>query len=289
MRLEGTESSHSTGDFARLDDLGDNVWLVLGGGGLKGLSQVGVWRALTEVGFRPGGIVGTSIGALIGALAASGARWEEMRDYALSVERSDIVRLNRRVAWINGIRQKNVFRGDSLREHYEELLPEAGWDAMEIPLLINAVDLGDGSTEWFGTGARTDVSLVDAVYASSALPVFYPPLEVGGRAFVDGGTAHPLALERADVAGASGIIGVDPGAGETGDVERILEQGLLAVHERVFAIMTWRRRQALLDKWDGPPLLYIRPRLDGYANFDFKGVEYFLEEGYRAGKEALEG
>ena len=154
-------------------------------------------------------------------------------------------------------------------------------------MLINAVDLGDGSTEWFGTGERLDISLADAVYASSALPVFYPPLEVGGRAFIDGGTSHPLALQRAHEAGASTIIGVDVGAGETGDVESILEQGMLSVHQRIFAIMTWRRRQELVAEWDGPPLIYIRPRLEGYGTFDFDSVEYFLEEGYRAARKAL--
>lgn len=289
MHLEGTESPHDTGDFADLGDLGEDMWLVLGGGGLKGLSQVGVWRALTEIGIRPAGIVGTSIGALIGAMAASGSSWQEMRDHALSMEKTNIARINRRVAWINGIRQQSVFQGDSLIEYYEGLLPAGGWDAMELPLLINAVDLADGSTEWFGSGARTDLSLVDAVYASSALPVFYPPLEVGDHAFVDGGTSHPLALERAEVAGASGIIGVDVGSGETGDVDKILKQGMLAVHERIFGIMTYRRRQELLATWDGPPLVYIRPRLDGYATFDFKSIEYFLDEGYRAAMEVFGG
>lgn len=288
MRLGSTENSHNMGIFGNLGDLGDNPWLVLGGGGLKGISGVGVLRALSEDGIRPSGIVGTSIGSLIGAFAASGMDWEEMWEIALAMDRHDVVQVNRRVAWINGIRQRSVFRGETLRDYFWKLLPESGWEAMKIPLLINAVDLGDGSTEWFGAGARMDVPLADAVYASSALPVFYPPLEVDGRAFVDGGTSHPLALQRAHEAGASAIIGVDVGAGETGDVESILEQGMLAVHQRIFAIMTWRRRQEVVAEWDGPPLIYIRPRLEGYGTFDFKSVEYFLEEGYRAAKKALE-
>jgi NTE family protein len=238
---------------------------------------------------RPAGIVGTSIGALVGALAASGMTWKEMRKLALALEKRDIVRLNRRVAWINGIRQLSVFRGEALMEYYEELLPGAGWDAMEMPFLVNAVDLTDGSTEWFGTGARMDVSLVEAVYASSALPVFYPPFERGGSAFVDGGTSHPLALDCAERQGATGIIGIDVGSGETGDTEKILDQGILALQQRIFSIMTWRRRRDLLAQWDGPPLMYVRPRLEGYATFDFDNIEYFLDEGYRAMKEVLEG
>ena len=238
---------------------------------------------------RPAGIIGTSIGALVGALTASGTDWQDMWQRALALEKSDIVRVNRRVAWINGVRQLSVFRGDALLDYYSELLPDRWWEAMQVPFLLNTVDLTDGSTEWFGNGARTDVPLVEAAYASSAVPVFYPPFQLEGRAFVDGGTAHPLALDRAGEQGATGIIGIDVGSGETADCERILAQGILGVHERIFSIMTWRRRRDLLAQWDGPPLMYVRPRLEGFATFDFDGVEYFLDEGYRAMKEVLEG
>lgn len=270
-----------------LGSLGDRIWLVLGGGGLKGLSHVGVIRALGEAGVRVEGIVGTSIGALVGALHASGMHWKEMRRLARELKRADIVRVNRRAVLFNGIRQLSVFRGDALRDYYNAILPPGGWRAMGLPLLVNAVDLSTGRSEWFGQGARTDVSLVDAVYASSALPVLYPPALLGGRAFVDGGTEHPLGLHQAASRGATGILGVDVGAGEVGDTGRILQQGMLAVHQRIFSIMTWRRRRDLVAGWDGPPLLYVRPHLDGYGAFDFEHVEYFVEEGYRAMSTAL--
>jgi NTE family protein len=250
---------------------------------------VGVLRAITEVGLVADGIVGTSIGALVGSLAGAGRGWEELRDLARELRREDIVRVNRRAVLFNGIRQTSVFRGDVLREYYERILPENGWDDLDVPVLINAVDLATGRTEWFGPGARTDVSLLDAVYASSALPVFYPPALLGDRAFVDGGTEHPLGLDRAAEAGATGLLGVDVGAGEEGKTERILQQGMAAIHQRIFAIMTFRRRRDLLARWKGPPLVYIRPRLDGYGSFDFGNIEYFMEEGYRSTMEVLAG
>ena len=116
---------------------------------------------------------------------------------------------------------------------------------------------------------------------------FYSAFENGGRAFVDGGAEHPLALNRAEDQGATGIVGIDVGSGETGGCEKILAQGILGVEQRIFSIMTRRRRRDLLAQWDGPPLLYVRPRFDGYAAFDFDHVEYFLDEGYRAMKEVL--
>jgi NTE family protein len=261
---------------------------VLGGGALKGLAHIGAWRALREAGMKPAGIIGTSIGALVGALIAAGAGWEQLRAAAHRLRRQDIVRVNRRVAWINGIRQPSVFRGDVLEDYYRALLPAGGWDDLTLPLQVNAVDLETGHTEWFGAGARTDVSLVDAVYASSALPVFYPPALLGGRVFVDGGTEHPLPLRRAVELGATGIVGIDVGVGENGNIEKIMAQGILGVHQRIYSIMTFRRRRELVEGWAGPPFLYVRPRLDGYEGFDFANVRHFVDEGYRATKEALE-
>ncbi|MDH3271864.1 MAG: patatin-like phospholipase family protein [Gemmatimonadota bacterium] len=268
-------------------DVQEAPWFVLGGGGLKGLAHVGALAALQEAGIRPAGIVGTSIGALIGALTSAGVTPDEGRTLALKLERSDILRFNRRAAWINGIRQVSLFRAEPLRDYYAEILPSGGWSALQIPFWTNAVDLRDGRTAWFGPDARMDLSLVDALYASSALPVFYPPLEQDGRAYIDGGTAHPLAMSKAAEIGAGRIIAVDVGSGQEADPGGAIGQGMLGIHQRVFSIMTYRRRREAYESWEGPPMLYIRPRLDGYGPFGFEHVEYFLEEGYRATKEAL--
>ena len=289
MDQEEPERARSTGDFGGFEPGASRPWLVLGGGGLKGMAHIGVFEALEEAGVRPAGIVGTSIGSLIGALAASGMPTAEMRERAVALERRDIVRLSRRAVWINGIREVSVFRGDILREHFADLLPSDGWDALQIPVLINAVDLGDGSLQWFGPGDREDVSLLDAVYASSALPVFYPPFEFGGRAYVDGGISRSLPLRKAEEEGAERIVAIDVGSGETADIRGVLDQGMIAVHQRVVSIMAWQRRHELVSRWRGVPLLYVRPRLDGYGTFDFEHVEYFLEEGRRAMREGLEG
>lgn len=251
------------------------------------MAHVGALKALEEAGVRPKGIIGTSIGSLIGALFASGMPAARMRDIALGLDRRDITRLNRRAVWINGIRETSVFRGDTLREYLADLLPDEGWGALRVPVLINAVDLGDGSVQWFGPGDREDISLLDAVYASSALPVFYPPFQLAGRAYVDGGISRSLPLEKAEEEGAERIVAVDVGSGETAEVQGVLDQGMIAIHQRVVSIMAWQRRHEMVSRWQGVPLLYVRPRLDGYGTFDFDQVAYFLDEGYRAMRERL--
>jgi NTE family protein len=231
--------------------------------------------------------VGCSIGGLVGALIAAGMRWKELVPLAFALERSDIVRINRRAAWINGIKQESVFHDEPLKEYIDRVLPVKEWAELDIPLQVNAVNLATGSTEWFGPGADTSVSLADALYATSALPVFYPPARVAGKILVDGGTDHSFPLERAAELGATGIVAVDVGSAGGADAPRVVSKGMLAIHHRVVGIMSWMRRMERIESWHGPPLLLVRPRLDGFDTFEFDQTRYFLEEGYRATRSAL--
>jgi len=268
-------------------NLGEHPWLVLGGGGLKGLAHLGACSTLREAGFNPAGILGTSIGALVGACVAGGRPIDELIREAHSLDRAEVARVLRRALWLKGVRSESVFRGDSLRSYLSSVLPQGGWEDLQIRFQANAVELGHGRTEWFGIGARTDVSLVDAVYASAALPVFYPPAALPGGIYVDGGTEDALPLHRAAELGATGIVAIDVGAGELADAPGLLRMGLLAVHERVFSIMSGRRRRAMVADWDGPPLLYVRPKLDGFGGFDFDHIQTFIRLGSEAAESAL--
>jgi NTE family protein len=278
-----------TGDWrpGPLEALGERVWLVLGGGGLRGLAHVGVWQALEEAGVRVEGIVGTSIGSLVGALIAGGMGYRDLVRLAFALRKIDIVRINRRALLFNGIRQPSLLLEEPLRAYLEHALPVKRWDDLALPLQVNAVDLDSGETVWFGTGADTSVSLADALYASMALPVFYPPAEIGGRLYVDGGAEWALPLHRAGEVRATGVIGVDVGSGRANPTHEVLAGGMLAIHQRVFSLMSWRKRADLVAHWQDPPLLFVRPRMEGYGTFDFDAVGYFLEEGYRAARAAL--
>jgi NTE family protein len=239
------------------------------------------------VGLDPAGVVGTSIGALLGANYCAGRSIDEMERIARSVKREDIAQMPRRVLWVQGVRSPALYRGDVLRSYLERVLPLEGWSALTRRYQANAVELGTGRTEWFGIGARTDVSLVDAVYASSALPVFFPPCFLPGGAYVDGGVEDALPIRRAADLGATGIVAVDVGAGETDDSRRVLQRGMLAVHERTFAIMAGRRRREIVTGWSGTPLLYIRPKVESFGMLAFQHVAEMIEAGRIAAEEAL--
>jgi NTE family protein len=268
--------------------LGDHPWVVFGGGGVRGLAHLGAWRVLTEAGLEPAGIVGTSIGALVGACIAGGRPLHELEREALALRQEDIARLQRRAVWMNGIRAASLYRADTLKRHIAKVLPRGDWESLQIRFQANAVELGSGRTEWFGVGARTDVPMVDAIYASAALPVFYPPIRLPGGVYVDGGTEDALPIRRAAELGATGIVAIDVGSGERADSEGIVSKGMLAVHERVFGIMSGNRRRQTVREWDSEiPLVYIRPELESYGTLDVDHAREFLQEGRAAAERAI--
>jgi NTE family protein len=234
-------------------------------------------------------ILGTSIGSLIGAGISGGRNLDEMEAEARALTREDIARIQRRSLWLAGIRSPSLFRGEVLREFLERTLPAAGWEGCTIPFQTNAMELGTGRTEWFGTGARRDVSLLDAVYASCALPVFYPPISLPGGVYVDGGADAALPIQRAAELGATGIVAIDVGSGGEADGEEVVEKGMIAIHERIFSIFSGRRRRETVERWSGPPMLYIRPELGQYAGFDFEKVGLFIDTGLEATVRAVQG
>lgn len=270
------------------------IALVLSGGGLKGVAHIGAWRALREAGIRPGYVVGTSIGAFIGGAIAGGLEVERLERFGRTVTRRDIAVLDRRALVMGGVKRPAAFRNDALRAYLERVLPWHSFYQLPTPLNVGAVDLTRGQLTWFGVGpgrmrsSRGDVSLVDAILASSALPTFYPPVRIGDTYYVDGGVLDTFPIRRAAELGADWIIGVDvtTGGGER-EADFFVDQGMLGVSTRVFGLMASQRRKELIETWNGPRLTVVRPRVEGVDTFSFDRNDYLIDEGYRAAADAL--
>ena len=149
--------------------------LVLGGGGMRGMSHIGVLRALKRLGIEYDAIVGTSIGSLVGALAASGTSVDEMEARIADIQKGDYFRLNFLKFLLKGTRAQSMYRGDRFHETLGELLPDVGFEGLQMPFYCNAVQLESGGTVFWGTPGMTDIPLVDAVYSSCALPGIFEP------------------------------------------------------------------------------------------------------------------
>lgn len=185
------------------------IVLVLGGGGMRGMAHVGVLKAMRTLGIRFDAIVGTSIGALVGAMAAGGFSVEHMEKVIATIEKEHYFRLNFVKFLLKGMRAPSMYRGDTFRERLKELLPDKRFGELDIPFFCNAVRLETGGTVFWGAPGFDEVPLVDAVYSSCALPGIFEPLEHGGYNHMDGGIVDPVPLRFARALAPDIVIAVD--------------------------------------------------------------------------------
>ena len=176
---------------------------VLGGGGLLGAHEVGMLRALSDAGVRPDLVVGTSIGALNGALVAAdpagaAARlsrmWqgEELRLAFSEKLWSRAIRLVRSGTHLHSF--------ESLRRVLAAALPGDCFSDLELPFHCVAASIEGASARWFSAGP-----VVPAVMASCAVPGLLPPVEIDGQHYFDGGLVDSIPVGRAVALGASTV------------------------------------------------------------------------------------
>ncbi len=200
--------------------------LVLSGGGAKGLAHIGVLRVLDSLGIRPDLIVGTSMGAVVGALYASGYSGRELDSLARIVPLAALFRtyqplapralgiLQPLVLWEQGDRgfalqsasvveaEANALVNAALLRG--NLLARGNFDSLPIPFRAVATDLAHREAVVMKSG-----DLAQAVRASAAVPLLFAPERRDGRFLTDGGLSAniPVAVARAE--GAGRVIVVD--------------------------------------------------------------------------------
>lgn len=262
------------------------IALVLGGGGLKGFAHIGVLSALAEKGIEPTVLAGTSIGSLICAAKAGGMPIEEMTEHAKALRRRDLFRLNRLKMLLERTRAPSIYQSGPLREVCESVVRDTTFEELDTTLLVNTVDLQRGSPVVWGLPGLRDVSVIDAVYASCALPGFYPPGDVGGRSCVDGGVIDNLPVNVAGL-GMDAVIAVDTGSAALITRKDIAQQGFTAIYMRAATTMMHALQLSPLERWAGPPMILVRPRVSHIGWFSFTQTDELIEAGYRAAMEAL--
>ena len=261
--------------------------LVLGGGGLKGFAHIGVLRALEERGIKPHVYAGTSIGSLIAAARVGGMSLGEMTDRALSLRKRDLFRINHMGMLLERMHSPSLYLEGPLRDLCAGVSPSGTFRDLPTPLLVNTVDVERGTRLVWGLPGLQDVPVVDAVYASCALPGFFPPGWVDGRSCVDGGTIDNLPTAIASV-GMDAVIAVDVGSSELGRARDIASQGFAAIYMRAATVMMHALQQHPLADWQGPPMLLIRPRVGHRHWFSFAHTAEIIEAGYVAASAVLD-
>jgi NTE family protein len=270
----------------------DGVLLLLSGGGAKAAAHIGVARALAEQGMRPARIIGTSMGAVMGACLGAALPPGDILHRLHQVGSKGIVR-SLLAPW-GGLWLEGLLRSDALHAALSELVPARSFDQLGVPLTVTATDLDSGELVLLGASGEP-VPLVDALHASCALPVFYPPVVLGRRRLGDGGLRGVVPFEAAREAAADLVIAVDVGPGFDVPVgpPPVRYPALVARHNDATGILMAANTAAHLALWRSerarPPLLYVRPQVERNATFRVERVEAYADEGYRAARAALAG
>ncbi|MFA6365188.1 MAG: patatin-like phospholipase family protein [Candidatus Paceibacterota bacterium] len=176
------------------------VGLALGGGGAKGLAHIGVIKELERMGIEISFITGTSMGALVGAWYAATKDIKTLENLFLGVKKDNIFPIGRLIRRHDG----NIFKDPIVPDFYESHLDGITFDECKIPFKAVATDVKDGSQVILSEG-----KIMDAVRASTALPIMFNPVEIGGRILMDGGFVNPVPADIAKEMGADIVIAVD--------------------------------------------------------------------------------
>ncbi|HEU5326387.1 MAG TPA: patatin-like phospholipase family protein [Candidatus Limnocylindria bacterium] len=267
--------------------LHDGFTLALGGGGARGWAHIGVARALESLDLRPARIVGTSMGAIIGAGLAAGRSADEMEADALRTPVLERMTRPARLAWYDA---RALIRG---------VVAELGNPRIEelpTPLGITTFDLVTGRASLITTGP-----LDEALVRSIAVPFMLPPRCEGDAVWCDAGPwegvpvsharawdpEHPVVGVLADVT-KPGVLSSRVGA-------RLLRTAAHRLHREgsTTGRLTARRYLALvLERYADPvvdeaPDLLIRPRLGMMSALSFSHVQPAIDIGERDAREAL--
>lgn len=176
----------------------EKVALVLGAGGARGLAQIGVIEALQARNVQIVAVAGSSSGALVGGLHASG-KLHAYRDWLLSMDRRAMLRL-----LDPGIGRSALFEGTRLIEALREIAGSPKIEDLSIDFTAVAVDVLRQREVWLREG-----DMWDAIRASFAIPGLFTPHIIHGRALVDGGLLAPLPIAATRLSDAHRLIAVD--------------------------------------------------------------------------------
>jgi len=267
------------------------ITLVLSGGGAKTAAQLGALEVLGQADLVPTRIIGTSMGAVIGAGLAAGVPLAEVTAQLRTVDRAAVAALDR-TAFIRGLFAPSLFKGQRLRDTLGSLLPVDRFDQLRTPLSVTAADLDTGDLVVFGDGG-VDAPLADALFASCALPVFYPPVQLLGRRLADGGLRAVVPLEVAARFPADRVVAIDVGPGFDSEPSRERPPpALIRAHSDTQFVLMASNTALQVALWRATPgrvpLTYIRPRVNRGETFAVDQLDAYLEAGRTAARAALE-
>lgn len=267
------------------------IGIALGSGSARGVSHIGVLRALLEAGIKPDVVAGTSMGAAVGAFYAAG-ELDAFEEWVRSLEKRSSLLGYFDLSFGGG----GILRAQKVFDALTRRIPDRAIESLPIPFGAVATDLTTGQEVWLRSG-----SLMQALRASVAIPGLVTPAPVDGRWLVDGGLVDPVPVSLCRAMGAGAVIAVDlnttllsrppprrdvsaadaaPVAPDTPRMPSIVD--VMASSVSIMQHRITRSRAA-----GDPPDLMITPRLADFGIMSFERSALAIEEGRRAVARAL--
>jgi len=266
------------------------VGLVLSGGGAKGLAHIGVLKVIDSLNIKIDYIAGTSMGAIVGGLYASGYNANQLdsifsnidvdallQDYTPREAKSFYEKRNDEIYALtlpfnkfklglpSGL-SKGLYNFNLISLLTQHVSNVRDFNQLPTPFLCIATDAETGEKMVLDKGI-----LAQCMVASGALPTLYSPVEINGRLLIDGGVIDNYPIEELLAKGVDIVIGVD------------VQDGLKTRNELkgVTSLLAQINNFSMIEKMEGKQKatnIYIKPDIKGYSVVDFeKGNEIIVK------------
>lgn len=244
------------------------VALVLGGGGARGISHVGVLEEFERAGIPIDALVGCSAGSIVGALYADCMDLDTLRRVLEPLAKWDILDIN---IWRC---RYGLVQGNYLDKFLKRNLRSRCFEELHIPFYAVSTDLIAGELVTIGSGP-----LIPAVRASAAVPFVFCPVILYDRMLVDGGVADPVPVKAARALGADIVVAVD--LSEL--LPKTCPTSLFGIASRSAELKLLLEAEYCVQGAD----VIIRPELGCLSMFDTDHYDFAYEAGRQAAREAI--
>ena len=292
-------SQVALGQEKSVENTRPKVGLVLSGGGAKGLAHIGVLKVIDSLGIKVDYIGGTSMGAVVGGLYASGYTANQLdsifskidvdallQDYTPRESKSFYEKRNDEIYALtlpfnnfklglpSGL-SKGLYNFNLMSRLTQHVSDVRDFDKLPIPFLCIATDVETGEQIVLDEGI-----LAQAIIASGALPTLYSPVEINGRLLIDGGVVNNYPIEELKNRGIDFIIGID------------VQDGLKNREQLkdVTAVLSQINNFSMIEKMEGKRSLtniYIKPDIKGYSVVSFDKGQEIIKKGNEKAKEYI--
>jgi NTE family protein len=253
------------------------IGLALASGSARGLAHIGIIKALQKNKIPIHHIAGCSIGAVVGAMIASGTSTKELERFASEIDLKKYVSvLDFRFRKAGGL-----LKGEKLKKVFRELLKVGTFEELKIPLSIVATDFITEKQVVFESG-----DLIEPMRASISIPGIFQPVRIGSQLLVDGGMVDPLPIGILKEKGCDVIIAADISyhAGtkelDSPNIYDMIVGGIFIMQSEIIRLKE--------EKQNSRRLITIRPRISQPSVIDFRKGKGLIEAGEKAAHESMD-